>query len=147
MTTPLTVWTCDACRDDITDPTNAFVIFNYDDQERAVDFHIVHHNNYGKRCDPPAMPGSIELSHLLGPDGLAQLLSFLSPGPIKGGSGATVGDLNGFVDLVRRVQTPWYEQARDFWTTDKTQEHFGDNNEYRPYVPEHLERIAKQDLD
>ena len=146
-TTAPTVWTCDACGDDITDPSQAWVLFRRDADGKDFDFHIVHHNDYGKRCDPPAMPASIQLSELLGPAGLSELLSFLSPGPINGGSRVTVADMNEFVDLVRRIQVPWYEQARKFWNAPQTREWFDAGDTYAPYLPENLERIAPQPVE
>jgi hypothetical protein len=75
--------------------------------------------------------------------------ALLSPGPINGGTAVQVADFNGFVDLVlvRRTQTPWYEQARPYWRTDQTQHWFADASEIYPYEPDALERIAKQELD
>jgi hypothetical protein len=57
-----------------------------------------------------------------------------------------VADFNGFVDLVRRTQTPWYEEARPFWDTEHTRDWLADANEVYPYSPRVLEQIAKQEL-
>ena len=83
----------------------------------------------------------------LGAKGLAYAMGFLSDGPIMGGEPRMrVADLDSFVDLVRRVQTPWYEEARPFWNTEHTQHWLADASESFPYTPGVLERIAKQDL-
>ena len=58
-----------------------------------------------------------------------------------------VKDFNGFVDLVRRTQTPWYEEARRNWRTEETQHWFSDSGESFPYMPSQLEDIAKQERD
>lgn len=51
MTQPLTVWKCDTCGDDITDPDTAIVTWRRDDANRGYDFRIVHKNMDGHRCD------------------------------------------------------------------------------------------------
>jgi hypothetical protein len=49
----------------------------------------------------------------------------------------------GFVDLFRRAQTPWYEEARTRFQDSRVLEWFGGNNEHAPYIPKTLEEIAK----
>jgi hypothetical protein len=101
----------------------------------------------GRRCDPGDDAGfrlSTELSSFLGADGLAYAMSLLSPGPIMGDSALRVRDFDGFVDLVRRTQTPWYEEARQFWHTEHTKDLQADANEVAPYVPDELKRIAEE---
>jgi len=148
-TKPLTVWKCDTCGDDISDPGIGIVTYRRDDQRRASDFRLVHKNIDGRRCDPDNDGGfidSIELSGLIGADGLADLLSFLSAGPYSGRRGVVrVADFDGYVDLVRRVQTPGYEEARPFWRTEHTRELIGGANQTYPYLPDTLEQIANQD--
>ncbi|SKF35392.1 Uncharacterised protein [Mycobacteroides abscessus subsp. massiliense] len=148
-TTPLTVWRCDSCGDDITSPTRSLVIWRRDDERRGFDFRIVHKSMDGYKCDPGAGQGfcyHTELENFLGANGLAYALSLLSPGPLMGSTDVQVLDFNGFVDLVRRTQTPWYEQARTQWDTEQTRDWFTDANQVYPYQPAVLERIAKQTL-
>lgn len=148
MATPLTVWKCDTCGDDITKPGTALVTYRRDDDNRAYDFRLVHKNIDGHRCDPDNAHGfeaSIELHSLLGADGLTDLLSLLSAGPLKSTPGEVrVADLDGYVDLVRRVQIPWYEEARPYWGTEYTGELVAGANATYPYMPDVLERIANQ---
>lgn len=149
MPTPLTVWKCDTCDDDITEPGKAIVTWRTDEDDRGYDFRIVHKNMDGRRCDPEADRGFVlhtELSSFLGDDGLAYALSLLSPGPIMGDTAVKVVDFNGFVDLVRRTQTPWYEEARPYWQTEHTAHWLADANQVAPYTRDVLERIAKQEL-
>ncbi|MBZ4558674.1 hypothetical protein GBO17_06895 [Mycobacterium avium subsp. hominissuis] len=151
-TKPLTMWTCDTCGEGITlaDAGKALVTWRHDDQGRGYDFRIVHKNMNDRRCDPEYASGFMlhtELSMFLGDKGLAYALGLLSDGPIKGGESAVrVADFDSFTDLVRRVQTPWYEEARPFWNTEHTQHWLADASESYPYMPDVLERIAKQDL-
>lgn len=151
MAAPLTVWNCDTCREPIADPGTAVVTYRRDGENRAYDFLLVHKNIDGHRCDPDNAEGyeaSLELSGLLGADGLADLLSFLSAGPVKNTPGVVrVADLDGYVDLVRRVQTPWYEEARGLWGTEFTTELVGGAGPTYPYVPDVLEQIASQTVE
>jgi hypothetical protein len=149
VTTPLTVWICDTCGENITAPGKAIVTWREDDSLGS-DFRIVHKNMDGRRCDPGVEGGfrlSTELLSFLGADGLAYAMSLLSAGPIMGDSALRVRDFDGFVDLVRRTQTPWYEEARPFWQTEDTQHWLADANEVYPYCPDVLRRIAEQELD
>lgn len=150
MITPLTVWKCDTCGDDITVPDKALVTWRTDDDSRGYDFRIVHKNMDGHHCDPGAERGFMlhtELSSFLGDEGLAYALSLLSPGPIMGDADVKVVDFNGFVDLVRRTQTPWYEQARSYWETEHTHHWLGDANQVYPYHPDVLERSPNRHSD
>ncbi len=149
MTLPLTVWKCDTCGDDVH-PKDAIVIWK-NVNRRRYDFRIVHqdkgHLRYG--CDPGHDNGFRQFDHLsrfLGADGLSYALSLLSPGPVMGGTAVLVDDFNGFVDLVRRTQTPWYEEARLHWQTEQTQDWLDDASESYPYRPDVLKRIAQQEL-
>src|SRR5689334_15320592 len=76
MTNPLTVWQCDTCGDDITEPVKALVTWR-NEGRRAYDFRIVHKNMDGRRCDPGAERGfqqSTNLSSFLGIEGLTYAL-------------------------------------------------------------------------
>jgi len=115
-------------------------------RSEAYDFKIVHQSGVNGQggCDPGARAGyvsNLNLPILLGEDGLAYLLSMLSAGPLKGG-GITVSDLDGFVDLTRRLQTPWYEQARARFGDEDVKTDLADANEVFPYLPETLKKIA-----
>jgi len=54
---------------------------------------------------------------------------------MMGDSDVQVIDFNGFVDLVRRTQTPWYEEAHPYWQTEHTQHWLWDANQVAPYPP------------
>lgn len=141
---PLTVWQCDTCGDNITNPGKALVIWQIDDHYRGYDFRIVHMNIDGRCCDPGNDNGFVRFTYLssfLGANGLAYALAFLRP--IEGYFDVEVIDFNGFVDLVQRTQTPWYEEARSYLHTE---EWLADADRIYSYMPDVLERIAKQEL-
>jgi len=147
---PLNSWTCDMCGDQITDPEKGLVISQRDGDFRSHDFKIVHKNGVGgPGCDPGNASGyveSMDLADGLGLDGQSGLLGRLSAGPIIGQSVLGVVSMDEFVDLFRRLQTPWYEEARPYLNTEHTRHWLGDANESYPYTPQVLEKIANQNL-
>lgn len=148
----LQTWICDACSEPITDPAKALVTWkNYGEHYWYQSFLIVHKSIDGRRCDPGAQSGynsSLDLDMFLGPEGLTMLLSWLSIGPLKGGGGTRIAPegLDAYVDLVRRVQIPHYEEARSKFGDEDTEHWLGDANEYYPYIPDVLDRVANGTL-
>lgn len=125
------------------------VIWREDEQRRAYDFQIVHKSVDGRNCDPGDQAGyedSLEVSNFLGHNGASELLSMLSRGPIAGAaeSALEVANFDQFVDLFRRLQTPWYEEARSRFSDDDVQAAFAGSNETQPYRPESLEAIVNR---
>ena len=57
----------------------------------------------------------IPLDMVMGPAGLGSLLQKLSD--VMKGDSMRSGDLQAFIELVRRVQVPYYEEARLAWRT------------------------------
>lgn len=145
MTTPpLTTWRCDVCGQLIASADDGYVTWRHDEDHKDLGFKIIHRG----QCDDKQDPSSEPLKDFLGSSGLARLLSFLSAGPLQRARGhkpyMQVGDMDGFVDFMRRVQTPFYEEARQKFKTDKVKDDYSDANEVLPYLPEYLERIAKE---
>lgn len=138
---PLTAWTCDTCGDLIHEVDSGLAIWNSDASLRKDGFKIVHK---GDNCDPDRSMQSLGLNDLVGQEGQAYLLSWLSYGPIKNhGNFDRILDLDAYVDLFRRLQTPWYEEARPYFQSETIQEHWGDSNEVAPYDSDSLRRIAE----
>lgn len=143
MDKPLTKWYCDVCGEAIEDVKKGYVTWGRDSDSKACGFKIIHQ----QVCDDGNDPSSAALSDYLGNDGLAYLLSKLSLGPIKGAlssdSYCCVGDTDEFVDFMRRVQTPFYEEARRYFANRNVLDHFYDSNEVAPYLPKILQRIIE----
>lgn len=145
---PLQSWTCDSCGGQIDDANMSLVVWREDEQGRGYDYQIVHKNTDGRKCDPGDQGGfedSLEVSNFLGPNGASELLAMLSNGPIANSAQGMpeVANFDQFVDLFRRLQTPWYEEARSRFAEDDIQEDFGSASPAYPYHPDNLERIAK----
>ena len=142
MDEPLTIWYCDICHEPIKDPSEGIIIWN-DNNGKLSDFKIVHKNLYGKhRCDDGNYPSSMDLTEYLGTEGMVQLTSFLSTGAIHHNRKCEeIEDIDNFIDLYRRLQLPYYEEARKYFTDERVQDIFCDSNEYAPYLQKSLKRI------
>ncbi len=138
---PLEQWICDTCGT-VVEKENAYVIWRTDENRRAVDFRIIHQ----RQCDDTdKFHQSMPLDTFLGTDGLTELLSFLSLGPLKGQPACDgIGDMNCFVDFIRRVQIPYYEEARQHFDTEEVRERFSDANEVYPYLTKSLQSIIEE---
>jgi len=119
------------------------VIWKSTDDLKYHDYKIIHQ----KKCDIKAFPCSAALKDFMGERGLAYLLSKLSIGPIKEalnqGSHCQVTNFDEFVDFMRRVQTPFYEEARRQFKNPDLLDDYYDSNEVAPYCPSDLEKIIK----
>lgn len=143
MLKPLEQWYCDVCHGVIENPADGFVIWNHDKDFKAYDFKIIH----AGKCDIKTYPSSRPLPDFLGPNGVAYLLHHLSHGPIKDNLGQEdsirIKDMREFIDLFRRVQTPYYEEARLSFGHRELLGEYCDWNEYAPYLPEMLKKVVE----
>ncbi len=144
MLSPLQQWFCDTCGGVIEKPEDGYVIWRQDKDNLDFDFKIIHQS----RCDNSRYSSSAALGDFLGTEGLNILLSLLSYGQIKSNNGSLGGnsikDMDEFVDFFRRLQTPYYEEARrHFWNGDLLAD-FSDANEMYPYQVEVLQRIISE---
>lgn len=140
---PLMRWYCDVCGDPIEEIEKGYLIWNRNESGQLQDFKIIHQS----RCDDRKYPYSGALSGYLGVDGQAKLLSFLSYGTIKLSLGSkmvqpSVADMDEFVDLFRRLQTPHYEEARRHFHKNEVLESYSDANEVLPYLQSSLKKIV-----
>lgn len=70
----------------------------------------------------------MHLTHLLGHDGLATLLTLIAPGGRTGNREDGVESLEEWSDLVRRLQLPSYEEARQYWSDAEADGYFAGPN-------------------
>ncbi|UOQ56059.1 hypothetical protein MUN78_10120 [Leucobacter allii] len=104
-------------------------------------FEIIHK---GRKCDPEHKGMSLELSDMIGDQGMSTLLSFLSYGPLPPRRGQPrIADMDEFVDLFRRLQTPGYEEARRHFRNPEVLDAFDGSPEDAAYVPDKLNWIAE----
>lgn len=138
---PLNTWICDLCGQGVEDIDKGYVVWRTKrDPIRYHDFRVVHQG----RCDPgQPYDSSLPLKDFVGPEGLTMVLAWLTVGPLKNEEPSNrVEDFAEFVDLVRRVQIPYYEEARQRFDDEGVQADLFDANEFYPYQPEILRRIA-----
>lgn len=144
---PLTKWECDVCGDLIESVAEGYVVWRRIEKDKEGDYRIIHQS----RFDPGSgeFMYSLPLEMFMGENGLAMLLSWLSPGPIHGPSDAwpEVHDFDEYVDFARRVHTPYYEEARSRFSDEDVKDRLADSNLYVPYRPETLERMATEQSD
>jgi hypothetical protein len=141
-------WFCDVCGEQVTNPEEGFVSWRADQNNQAHGFMIVHKI----KCDDDhRQPAGQALRDLLGPEGLTRLVSFLSVGPLQADvdhpTCPSVANIDEFVDLIRRVQIPSYEEARRHFANAGVHHAMSGSNEYFPYLPKTLKQIADGEFD
>lgn len=136
---PLTQWWCDKCGEIIESSKDAIVLF---DSDRTF-MHIVHQ----VRCDDNSINSCHHLRVYLGLEGMNWLLSDLSVGPVMSEDcvrrECSVKDMDVFVDFFRRVQVPYYEEARRKFRNESIRYYLEGANEASPYTQSSLKKIAK----
>ena len=142
MDKPLTVWYCDTCGKPIHDHKEGRVIWQASGGMELPSFKIVHQT----ACDQGDQNASADLRDFFGVEGLTYLLTFLSSGPDN------VGDMKGqppigknldrYVDFVRRVQVPYYEEARLTFRDTDYLEHVRVHGV--GYTPDRLAEVVRQ---
>jgi hypothetical protein len=144
MDEPLTRWYCDVCGQVIEDANDGYVIWRSDEDGREFDFKIIHRS----QCDNFILPSSLPLGSFLGIDGISTLLSFLSLGTIRKNANqeslCKVKDNDEFVDFFRRVQTPYYEEARKRFNNYDLLQDLADDSEVQPYLTDKLHDIINK---
>lgn len=144
METMIGKWYCDECGNIIESPEDGYVIWKKTEDNKAFGFKIIHQT----KCDDKTFPSSVALNRYLGIDGMARLLALLSVGQIHRKNGIEISqrvvDVDEFIDLVRRIQTPLYEEARKYFGDPEVLANYGNDNESRPYTQENLEIIISE---
>jgi hypothetical protein len=142
----LTSWCCDACGQQIEKADQGHVIWQWTGSLRYSGFKIIHK----QRCNIEMYSSSAELSDFLGPRGVVYLTTFLSVGPIKLSLGQRSDcfvdpmGMDAFVDLFRRVQVPYYEEARGRFARPALTGERDDQDESGRYLPETLRRMVER---
>ena len=141
MDKPLKIWYCDVCGKPIKNVKQGYVIWKITDGIKNKGFKIIHQ----AKCDLRDHDASKALDEFLGADGLTYLLAHFSRGPIKKNLGqdtsCDVADIDEYVDFIRRVQTPYYEEARRLFGKEDLLNQYSDANEICPYLRKDLKGI------
>lgn len=127
-------WYCDVCQEKVT-KDNGYVVWNNNPDSG---FNIIHRG----KCDKRGQPSSSDLESFLGVDGLAYLTSFISYGEFRNDNdGGRNLNKKSFIDFFRRVQLPYYEEARRKFSSEEVQNQMDGSNEYSPYVQSVLKNL------
>lgn len=146
---PLQQWICDTCGEIIECPEDGYVQFK--DGDMGYDnFIIVHHFSASPRKDNNTRGcyqyyADSSLKSFLEAGGLAHLLALVDPGEHKCYElkQPHTGDFRKWVDFVRRLQLPYYEEARLYWQKAEKDGFFSGANETWPYLSENLKLLIE----
>ena len=131
---PLQQFKCDVCGQIIARPEVGWVewLAGPTRGTKAHGFRLVHNSN---RCQYPSSGRvhDMHLTRLLGPDGLVTLLLLVAPGGRSGNREDGVDHLEEWCELVRRLQAPYYEEARQYWADAETDGFFAGMDEVTQY--------------
>lgn len=145
---PLTRWTCDTCGNSVG-VENGYVIW-HSKNHQVWGFRIIHQ----KACDDRSHHSSLPLEDFLGQPGLIRLTSFLDVGEFhapdladRSADDIRVRDMADFVVFFRRVQIPFYEEARGRFQDSYFQQEVDGMSEIRVYQADVLSRAANGEFD
>ena len=144
---PLEQFVCDVCGELIENVSEGYVVYRPEDH-RDCDFRIIHQS----RCDDRSFPKSLALEDFLGSRGLIILTGYLTPGPIINNAqnpelDCSPKSLDEFTDFFRRVQVPYYEEARQKFNHPGLLQEYHDHNKLSPYFEDSLRRMCDTDFD
>jgi hypothetical protein len=155
MLKPLEQWYCDKCGEVIASARDGSIEWLVED-DVADAFRVVH-----RAGASPRYPGGDcyfhtahrgrherQLDGCVGPAGLPYLLSFLDLGPVHDPNEERtmrVRSVREFVEIMRRLTLPYYEEARTLWGL-ATEDGFFDagGNEIWVYSPDTLKTLIER---
>lgn len=160
MLEPLSEYICDNCNEIINNPSEGILewVSERSDNKSFVnrDFKILHHNAHspirdqnGRGCtihrDTRGL-SDVGLNELLNENsGMSYLLTLIDPGAIHlpNYENILVNNVRVYIDLVRRLTIPNYENARLYWTNAINDNFFDGDNEANIYSVDNLIRLIE----
>ena len=143
-------WICDVCGKIIETPEDGYVVWKWvcDNSENVAiegkfEYRIIHGGS--QHCDKDrTYTLSSALSDFLGYNGLVKLLSMIDAGPMHMPVfRERITNIRDYLEFFRRVQLPYYEEARLLWDIAYNDGFFDGGNEVWIYLPSTLEEIIK----
>ena len=155
MLIPLKQWICDSCGEIINSAEDGWVewLSGKETFDSEYGFKIVHNNGsspLGKggcfHYREEECPSDLPLTHFMGDKGYVLLLSFLDWGPYVKPEyeGPRVKDLREFIEFMRRLTVPYYEEARMFFKEALADGDLDPSSVDMIYDPEDLKRIVEK---
>lgn len=149
---PLKQWVCDTCGEVIKTPEDGWVEFQPDSEHKYVGFSIVHHKlaspNNESRNGCYCQTEGMHLNEYLGVSGLSKLLVFMDVGSYHSPVfQAPTKNIRNWVEFTRRLQVPYYEEARLYWEKAMRDGFFDSPSETYLYLPDKLKDLVEQYRD
>jgi hypothetical protein len=154
MLIPLKQFICDTCGEIIEKPEDGWIEWIHSDDGMQTEFNIVHHAGSSPRkifnhegCyQHGGRNGRMDnnLNQYINPNVIMSfLLHFLDIGRHHDPSRNYIGKVNisEYVELVRRLTIPYYEEARLYWEMAKNDGYFDGENEISIYSVNFLKGI------
>ena len=142
---PLEEWICDTCGA-VTDINAGFVEWLRPIDAGPHSFRIVHNNHKCFQHTHKLERSDNHLEYFVGVEGLQAFLAFLNVGPLLAPHNKSVRqpDMASFVDTVRRLHIPYYEEARRYLAEARADGYFDDQSESDIYTPKTCEAMIKR---
>lgn len=145
-------WSCDTCGTPVQ-LADAIITMNTERQTHDAEqirtygpFRLVHRGASGPAghaCDTEPGASWRDVSDLIGADGLSRLLSCVADGPAQtAGHRPVLLDPASFVDLVRRLHVPDYEQARAALRAARSTDRYSDQNPSELYTAREMADVV-----
>ena len=150
---PLKQWICDVCGKPIETPEEGYVVWGTNQDGLVDKIRILHKNNRVNEertgCDfDRRFSMSLPLEDFLGDEGKTNLLSLIDPGPdFTQEYKNRIADMRLYLETFRRLQFPYYEEARLYWNRARADGFFEGANEIKIYQPDFLQQIIKDYSD
>lgn len=141
---PMEQWYCDHCGEIINTSNEGWLEWYKDIIEKEFSkrkgYRIVHHNKHcmydtRQMFSQNKLVSDMHLTDYIGPDGLVLLLSDLDYGDVENNSE--------LVEIIRRLHTPYYEEARKYHDIAKEEGYFSGENEVTRYLQSTSKYILK----
>ena len=153
MLVPLKQWICDSCGKIINSAEDGWVewLSGKETFNSCYGFKIVHNDGSSPQGKGACFPYRKEqgsssdlLDRFMGEKGYVNLLSFLDWGPyvIPEYKGPRVKDIREFIEFMRRLTVPYYEEARMFFKEALADGDLDPSSVGMIYDPEDLKRIV-----
>lgn len=141
-------WICDTCGEIIKKPEDGYVQWHRNSSMQIDDFIIVHHfaasprNHHKNGCYK--YDSDDNLKRFLGVHGMVELHSLVDPGPYHMPKyEPMVSDIRKWLDFYKRLQLPYYEEARLYWNRAIDDNYFSVSNEIYIYLPKNLKEMIE----
>ena len=126
-------------------------MMKYMDAEGKIDkIRILHKNNHVGNCKVGCdhdrrYSMSLPLESFLGDEGKVHFLSMIDPGPdFREDYREHIADKRLLLETFRRLQLPYYEEARLYWDKAKADGYFDGANEIWTYLPRTLKSLVEE---